>query len=136
MQRDLLERELVWSVMYYIQENPETFDYSLARKIRVGWRLCMPSNQEDLYVFNDYTYRTYDFFYESFESGSHSYTRPLQYISFKSFRHLGFAIWSAERLHKYGLLWEFGPDDTPKPSYEVVIGGVFSELMYLQKLTD
>lgn len=105
-QDKLLEHELIWSVLYYMQENRKTIDGSKFLRAERDWPLCTPKGEHDWAVVDNYTSLTYQCFYHI---GGHPwrhdfYAMPLQHVSFKPFRHVGFAIWDKERMIAYGLL--------------------------------
>lgn len=102
-----LENQLLWSVIEYTMENKQAIAAPDFLRTSRDWPDPV-RGEKDCDTLRDHLSMTYWFYYQVREGeGRHMVEddcSPLQHVSFKPFRNLGFAIWSKERMFSYGLL--------------------------------
>ncbi|KAK9774101.1 putative F-box domain-containing protein [Seiridium cardinale] len=109
----VLEHQLINSVIEYEDEDKQTIVSPDFLQTRREWPAPV-EGEKDWDAVSYYSSTTYDFFYMVRE-GEHEHISdglcsPLQHVSFRPFRRLGFAIWCTQRMLGYGLLeGEWGP---------------------------
>ena len=103
----ILEHQLIWSVEEYADEDRQTIIGPDFLRTRRDWRNPV-QGEEDEQTLENCSSTVYDFFYDLREGENghvyDGYCSPLQHVSFKPFRRLGFAIWCTKRMREYGLI--------------------------------
>jgi hypothetical protein len=103
----VLEQELIRSVVEYAKEDRQTIIAPTFLQTRRDWPTPTAKGDQDLEIIIDNCSLTFSFFYNlDGRWGQHtmSGSSPLQHVTFRPFRRLGFAIWDTERMVGYGLL--------------------------------